>query len=101
MNNKFICTCPELMVFQLRWYRIAGPGFSFHLIYIPVGRKKTCVNYSYIPAVTFNLLHIPKGKSVIITNGEKYCIFIYTVQVHFGHRKGSIPVRSIMVIPVL
>src|SRR5690606_3884553 len=69
--------------------------------YIPVCRKKTGVHHSHIPAVTFNLLHIPQGKSVIISNSKEDGIFINAIQVHFSHCQGGISARPVMVIPVL
>ena len=50
--------------------------FSFQLINIPVCGKQRSINCFYIGAVAFDLLCIPQGKSVIISNGENHSTHI-------------------------
>src|SRR6056297_1994445 len=59
-----------LVVSELRWDGVAFVSFTFHLVDIPIGGEKTCVDDSDIGSVFFNFLHVPNGKSIIVPNSE-------------------------------
>src|SRR5690606_33752308 len=95
------CTMTILTVGQLRRYRGAFKSGFFHIVYIPVPHQQAGIYRPYIRAIAFYTLGIPNCKSIVVSNGKNNSVWIYRIQIFFGHSRGSITVGTIMVIPVL
>ena len=71
------------------------------MLYVPVGNKIAQYNYSNICPKAFHFLNIPQRESVIVSSGEKNCIWGAGSQEVSCRIDGEIPSTSVVVIPIL